>query len=445
MGSALARVEPRRTLRVETPEKFADLYDPPLGAVRYRIKYGGRGSAKSWQFARALLVHGMRKPIRVLCCREYQASMRESVYRVISDMVKRLGLGSFYRLTQTSIIGRNGTEFIFAGLRRDIEQVKSTEGIDVCWVEEAQSVSDTSWETLIPTIRAPGSEIWASFNPGEATEATYKRFVLSPPAPDMIRTKVTWRDNPMFPEVLRVEREKLLVADPEAELHVWDGEPWSRSEAQVLTKKWKVEEFTPLCDRAREGRDCDPAKPGVKCATCEAWGEPLFGADWGFSQDPSVLVKLWRRDSRLWVEYAVGGIQLDADDTEERFREVPGADRYPILADSARPETIREMRNRKLHVIGAEKWDGSVKDGIAHLRDYEVIIIHPRCEMAIRHARLWRYKVDPRSQQVISKLRESNDDTWDAARYALSKIIQRRGGSDVGAWFPGMDGGTPSP
>lgn len=450
---------PTAALHVETPEKFGPLFHPPIrSGVRYRVFYGGRGSAKSWQFARALLVHGLTTSIRVLCVREYQTSMRQSVHRILKDQIKRLGLSHVYKVSKTEIVSRiNGTEFIFAGLRRDIEQVKSTEGVDVCWVEEAQSVSDASWEVLIPTIRAAGSEIWVSFNPGEATDPTYRRFVLSPAAPDMIRVKVTWRDNPYLTDVLRRERDHLLEVDPEAEAHVWEGEPWSRSEAQVLKGKWIVRDFDPFCKRRRKHWDdqvvaevpaaqrtdaeCydDPKREGERCPHCASWGEPLYGADWGFSQDPSIAVKLWRKDSRLWIEYEAGGIQLDNDATAEAFLEIPGLAGATIPSDSARPETINEMRKRDLRCVGAEKWDGSVKDGIAHLRSYAEIVIHPRCTMTIESARLWRFKTDPRTGAVLSRLRERHDDPFDATRYALAKIIRSRANAgDV--WFPGIDG-----
>lgn len=415
----------RRTIVVETPAAFRFLYEPPIGSVRYRVAYGGRGSAKSWQKARALLVHGMRRPLRVFCGREYQSSMRQSVHRVLSDMIRRLGLERAYYPTKTGIIGPRGTEFIFGGLRRDIEQIKSTEGIDVAWIEEAQSVSDDSWETLIPTIRADDSEIWVSFNPQEATDATYRRFVLQPPTDGraLIR-KVTWRDNPYLPKVLRDEREELLRVDPEAEAHVWEGEPWARSDAQVLNGKWRVQEFTPDA----------------------TWGEPLFGEDFGFARDPSVFVKIWRRDRRLWIEYEAGGIQLDNDELARRMAEIPDARRYAIRADGARPETINELRRRGFKISAADKWDGSVRDGIAHLRSYDEIVIHPRCAIAIQQARLWRYKEDARTGQILPRLRESNDDAWDAVRYALSGVIQRKAASTGGGivWFPGMDGVAPS-
>lgn len=412
-----------RTVRVETPAAFRFLYDPPLGSVRERSAYGGRGSAKSWQVARALLIHGMRQPRRFLCAREYQSSMRQSVHRVLSDQIRRLGIEHHYRATKTGVLGANGTEFLFAGLRRDIEQVKSTEGIDLAWIEEAQSVSKESWDTLIPTIRAEGSEIWSTWNPAEATDHTYQRLVVKPPPESraLVR-KINWYDNPFLPKVLRDEREELLRADPDAEAHVWGGEPWSRSEAQVLSQKWKVEDFTPDA----------------------SWGEPLFGMDFGFSRDPSIAVKLWRRDGRLYLEYEAGGVLLDNDETARRMDTIPDIRSYPILADSARPETIAELRKRGFRISAAEKWDGSVRDGVAHLRSYSTIVIHPRCTIAAQQARLWRFKVDPRTNMILPRLRDGSDDAWDATRYALSRVIQRRGGGGGIAWFPGMDGGAKS-
>ncbi|HEX6927601.1 MAG TPA: PBSX family phage terminase large subunit, partial [Longimicrobiaceae bacterium] len=232
------------TVDVEIPEAFAFLFDPPLGVVRYRVSYGGRGSAKSWQFARALLIHGARRPLRILCAREFQTSIKDSVHRLLADQIDRLGLGAFYEVQQSAILGANGTEFLFKGLRRNIQEIKSTEGIDVCWVEEAEAVSDESWRVLIPTVRKEGSEIWVSFNPALETDPTYQRFVVQPPARAIVR-RVGYADNPWLPQVLRDEAEELRHRDPEAYAHVWGGEPWRRSDAEVLAGKWIVEEFEP--------------------------------------------------------------------------------------------------------------------------------------------------------------------------------------------------------
>jgi phage terminase large subunit len=390
-------------VKLQTPRAFADLLRP-LGSYRYRVYYGGRGSAKSWQFARALLAHALAHPVRVLCAREYQASMRDSVHRVLADQIDRLGLGAAFEVQETVIKACNGSEFLFKGLRRDIAQIKSTEGVDVCWVEEAEAVSDASWRTLIPTIRQPNSEIWVSFNPALASDPTYQRFVATKPDRAIVR-HVTYADNPWFPDVLRAEAESLRRADPEAYAHVWGGEPWARSDTQVLAGKVTVQEFDPV--------------PG------DAWGHPLFGADWGFARDPSVLVRCWIRDGRLWIDYEAGGVQLDMDDTAAAFRSVPLATDYTILADSARPETISEMNRRGLRVHAAPKWDGSVKDGIAHLRSYDAIVVHPRAKRFLEESRLYRYKTDPRTDEVLPVVVDAHNHAIDATRYALARIIKR--------------------
>lgn len=400
---------PSSTIDVATPPAFGYLYDPPLGSVRYRVAYGGRGKGSSWNFARALLAHGRTKKLRILCAREYQSSIKDSVHKLLSDQIRALTLQGFYEIGASSIVGKNGTEFIFKGLRKDIAQIKSTEGVDICWVEEAESVTAQSWGTLTPTIRKEGSEIWVSFNPALPTDATYAKFVVNP-EPNAIIRPVSWKDNPWLPQVLHDEQATLLVRDPEAHAHVWGGQPWSRSDAQVLNGKWRVAEFVAL----------------------PSWQGPYYGADWGFSHDPTQLVRLWVADSRLWVDYEAGGVQLDNDATAAAFKEMPGVFdvrsgvQREIRADAARPETIHEMRKRKLNVIAARKWKGSVEDGIAHLRTYAEIVIHPRCKRAVQDARLWRYKVDPRTQEVLPVLQDGNDHTWDAARYALSPMIRQR-------------------
>jgi phage terminase large subunit len=164
--------------RAEFPEKLQGLFQP----ARYKVYYGGRGSAKSWSVARALLIIGAGRTLRIVCAREIQKSIAQSVHQLLKDQIAALGLTDFYRVTDTAIIGLNGTEFTFVGLKHNIQSVKSLEGADICWVEEAQTVSKSSWATLIPTIRKPESEIWITFNPDLNTDDTYVRFVKNPPA-----------------------------------------------------------------------------------------------------------------------------------------------------------------------------------------------------------------------------------------------------------------------
>lgn len=204
--------------KAQFPIKLEGLFKPS----RYKVLQGGRGGAKSWGIARALLIKGAKDQMRILCAREFMTSMKDSVHKLLSDQIQALGLTGFYEITQASIRGANGTEFAFVGLKNNVANVKSYEGVDICWVEEAQTVSRLSWNVLIPTIRKEKSEIWVSFNPELETDETYQRFVANPPA-DCISIKINWSDNPWFPEVLRLEKDSLKARDLEAYNQVWEG------------------------------------------------------------------------------------------------------------------------------------------------------------------------------------------------------------------------------
>jgi phage terminase large subunit len=202
------------------PQKLQCLFQPEKS--RYRVLYGGRGGAKSWGVARALLIKGAQRPLRILCAREFQTSIRDSVHKLLCDQIIDLRLDGFYEITQSSIRGKNGTEFSFVGLKNNVANVKSYEGVDVCWVEEAQTTSRLSWNVLIPTIRKQDSEIWVTFNPELETDETYQRFVIHPPANSVV-TKINWSDNPWFPETLDLEKNALRDRDPESYNTVWEG------------------------------------------------------------------------------------------------------------------------------------------------------------------------------------------------------------------------------
>lgn len=205
-------------LNIDLPEKLSFLFEPH----RYKVAYGGRGSGKSWGAAISLLAQGAQRPLRILCAREFQNSISDSVHALLADQIKKLGLEGFYEVQNTAIYGKNGTEFLFAGLKHNVTKIKSFEGVDICWVEEAQTTSKSSWDVLIPTIRKNGSEIWITFNPELDTDETYKRFVVNPPSNAKV-VKVNWSDNPWFPDVLREEMEDLKARDIDAYLNVWEG------------------------------------------------------------------------------------------------------------------------------------------------------------------------------------------------------------------------------
>lgn len=201
------------------PEKLGFLI---FQKAPYKIAHGGRGAAKSWGFARALLLIGMQEKHRILCVREVQNSIAESVHKLLSEQIELMGLTEFYEVKKTSIVGLNGTEFIFSGIHRNTRNVKSKEGITICWAEEADSISKEAWDILIPTIREEGSELWISFNPRLASDETYKRFVLSPPK-DAIVVEINWRDNPWFSEKQNQDRLDMKRKDPDGYLNIWEG------------------------------------------------------------------------------------------------------------------------------------------------------------------------------------------------------------------------------
>lgn len=204
--------------KADFPAKLECLFQP----ARYKILYGGRGGAKSWGVARALLILCAERPLRVLCAREIQRSIRDSVHQLLRDQIAALGMESFFQVLDSEIRGKNGSLFTFAGLRHNIANVRSKEGVDIVWVEEANLVSKSSWDALIPTIRKEESEIWVTFNPELDTDETYKRFVLKPPTGATL-VKMNWSDNPWFPDVLRQEKDDLKVRDPDSYLTVWEG------------------------------------------------------------------------------------------------------------------------------------------------------------------------------------------------------------------------------
>lgn len=376
--------------------------------ARFKVAYGGRGSGKSWAFARMALLEASKRPVRILCAREFQVSISDSVHHLLEAQIEQMGLQSRFSVGESFIRGVNGSEFIFRGLRRNPTGIKSMEDVTICWVEEAQDISEASWEMLTPTIRAPGSEIWVTFNPNEDTDPTFKRFV-SDPMPGVVARRVNWNDNKNFPPELEMERAWMAKTDPDAYAHIWNGECRTVSDAQVLRGKISVDAFTPGDD----------------------WGGPYFGADWGFSQDPTALVKLWIHNRRLYLEHEAYGVGVEIDHTPAMFDRVPGSRSHVIRADSARPETISYMQRQNFNVMAAPKWSGSVEDGVVFLRGFEQIVIHQRCKHAIDEGRLWRYKTDRMTGDVLPELNPGNEHVWDAVRYALSPIIRQRGSSPI--------------
>lgn len=262
---------------IQMPEWAEFLFEP----ARYKVAHGGRGSGKSWAFAMALLIWGSQRQLRVICAREVQKSIKESVHRLLGDQIQAMGLGSFYDVLETEIRGKNGTTFSFAGLSsHTVESIKSFEGADVCWVEEAQTVSKKSWDILTPTIRRPGSEIWITLNPALDTDETYKRFVLNPPPNSVVR-EVNFTENPWFSEELELERQHCLAAAPEDYDNIWLGKCKSAVEGAIYARE--VDELQ------RDGRlGLFPYEPKLKV-------HMVFDLGWNDAMTVSFVQKLGSR------------------------------------------------------------------------------------------------------------------------------------------------------
>lgn len=422
---------PPRNLDIELPDRLAEIFHGP---ARYRGAFGGRGSTKSWGFGRMALVKSLEKKRRILCARELQTSIKDSVLRLLIDQIELLGLQDYFDYGESYLwVPSTGSRFLFKGLRSNSREIKSMEKVDIAWIEEAQAVSKSSWKDLTPTIRAPGSEIWLTFNPDEETDPTYQRFVVNPP-PNSKIIKINFDENPWMPPELEEERLHMLATDTDAYDHVWLGNCRKNSHAQIMRGKYTVHSFE---------------TPTTEMGFKEVHG-PYYGGDWGFSQDPSVLVKLWITEDGsgfqdLWIEYEFFGIGVDIDLLPEKFETIPGATSHIIRADSARPETIAYMqKNGFPQMKAAKKWAGCVEDGVAFLRSFRQIHIHTRCENIQQEARLYSFKVDKLTGDPLAEIVDKHNHGWDSVRYALERLIRKRDDSpDAGvSSSPASSGGS---
>ena len=388
-------------MNIETPEKLIDLYTTDKRFVAIR---GGRGSGKSWAVADFLLAKGVERTKRVLCCREIQNSIKDSVHRLLSDRIKYHGLEAFYEVTDKTIRGINGTDFIFKGLFRNENDIKSTEGIDYCWIEEAHSVSRKSLEVLTPTIRKANSQIIFTYNPTNNDDPVHADYTLAE-RDDTLKIECLYYDNPWFPDVLNEEMEYDRATNPDKYAHKWLGQCVVHSDAQVFFGKWKIQEF-----------DSD-------------FPHYYLGADWGFAKDPTTLIRCAIRDKMLWIDHEAYAIGCEITQTPNLFKEIPDSYKYEIIADNARPETISHMRNAGFKIKGAAKGKGSVEDGIEHIKGFESVIIHPRCRHAIDEFRLYQYKTDPLTGKITNKLSDKDNHIIDALRYALEDVMRYASGA----------------
>ena len=382
--------------RIDIPGIFEGLFRP----ARYKIYYGGRGGGKSWAIARALILKALQGKYRILCAREFQSSISDSVHHLLETQIAALELNQYFTIGKTTITSATGSTFIFKGLRMNTQEIKSTEDVSIAWTEEGQSVSEESWSILVPTIRKPNSEIWVSFNPLNENDPTYQRFVVKR-QPDSIVRKVNWNDNPHFPDVLNTERLHMMRTDPAAYQHIWEGDVLKISEAVIFKGKFEVLPF----ETPKDARF-------------------YHGADWGFAQDPTVLVRCFIDNRTLYIDQEAWGIGVDLDEIPQMFDSIPTARTWPIKADNARPETISYLRKRGFKITAAEKWAGCVADRIAHLRSFDKIAIHERCKHAQDEFKLYSYKVDRQTGDVLPIIVDAHNHIIDAIGYSLDGLIK---------------------
>ena len=383
--------------------------------ARYKVAYGGRGGAKSWGIARALLILGAKSPMRILCAREFMTSMRDSVHKLLCDQIESLGLLGFYEITQASIRGKNGTEFAFAGLKNNIANIKSYEGVDICWVEEAQTVSRLSWNVLIPTIRKQDSEIWVSFNPELETDETYQRFVLKPPE-DCIQIKINWSDNPWFPETLRLEKDALKLRDEEAYNQVWEGLCRQTVDGAIFAKEMQQAD--------KDGRICrvpyDATKP-VHAVFDLGWSDST--AIW-FLQFVGMETRLIRyiEDSQKTISYYLATMQTFGYVYDKIW--LPHDAENKTLAAAGRSiDDIVRAAGYKTTILPKVP----IVDSINAART-----IFPSCYFDREHAadgitclRHYRYEVDPETGQFSrNPLHDHYSHGADAFRYIALMITE---------------------
>lgn len=397
-----------KTLEVNIPRYFK----PLLADARYKGIHGGRASSKSHTVAEYIVAQCIMNPgMRVLCTREVQKSINQSVKKLIEDKIEKFGASSMFQIKQSEIVTPGNGLIMFQGLlAHTVDSIKSIENISICWIEEAQTVSQRSLDILRPTIfRKKGACIIATWNPRDPKDPIDQLLRANPPK-DAIVVQANYMDNPFLPEITLEEIEYDRGRDMDKFRHVWLGEYLVQSEASVF-KNWRTEYFdTP---------------DGAKF---------LYGADWGFSKDPTTLIRSFVGDWKdgkaianpegrcLFVDYEAYKVGCTIEQTPALFDTVPESRRWPIRADNARPETIDYMqRNGFPRMVSASKGKNSVHDGIEFLKSYD-IIVHERCKHVADELLHYKYKVDSKTEEILPEVEDKNNHCLDSLRYGCELI-----------------------
>ena len=387
----------KQTLKIKTPQWALPLLNPS----RYKGAWGGRGSGKSHTFAEMLIeAHIMDQNSRSVCVREIQKSLNQSVKRLLETKIESMNAGAYFEVQESVIKSKKGDGLIiFQGMQNHTaDSIKSLEGYDRAWVEEAQSLSQRSLDLLRPTIRKPGSELWFTWNPNKIDDPVNYLLRGDKPPPDAVVLEVNFEQNPWFPDVLKAEMEYDRERDQDKYAHVWRGGYLQNSTSRVFSN-WKVEEFDTPADAVHR-----------------------LGADWGFASDPTVLIRCHIIGRKLYIDYEAYMVGCEIVNTPALFMTVPEAEKWPIVADSSRPETISHMRkNGFSKIMPAVKGAKSVEEGVEWLKSYD-IIVHPRCTHTIDELTFYSYKSDALTGKVLPILDDRNNHVIDALRYACEGV-----------------------
>lgn len=388
---------------VDFPEILTPVFDNLSQAIYDAIvMYGGRGGAKSEALTALGIMESYIDDGVILCCREIQKSISDSIYGSLVSFIDDKKLSNDFKILNNEITNlRTGAKFIFAGLKHNITNIKSIHKLRVVLVDEAENVSQESWDYLRPTPRYNDTRIYVVFNPRFEADPTYQEFVKQADDTTLV-IKIGWQDNPWFPLSLDRERKRALKGDAGRYAWIWEGNFLQISEASIYAKKIVSKSF-----------EID-----------KSFGDPLIGIDWGFSNDPTAIVECYIKDNTLYIYNAASKIGLELDDTAEwLIAHVPNVKRYASRADNARPETISKVKRDGVPLMKAcKKWKGCVEDGIAHIQSYDAIVIHPQADSCRAELTAYSFKKD-KFDEITTIPESGNDHTSDSIRYALEPYI----------------------
>lgn len=352
----------------------------------------------------------------LLCAREHFTNLEDSSLEEVKNAIRsEPWLERYYEIGEKYVRSRDGRiKFLFSGLRHNIQGVKSKARILRCWVDEAEQVRENAWATLIPTLRSEGegwkTELWVTWNPESAESATHKRFRQNPPN-GYKGVELNWSDNPWFPAALNDIRLHDKMYRPETYEHIWEGQFLELTDAQIFNGLFEMDEFEPEDD----------------------WNGPYHGLDFGFANDPTAATQSYIHNRVLYIRREAGKAKLEIDDTARHLAtRIPRITMHVVRCDNARPETISYLQNHGIpKAVGVKKGKGSVEDGIAYIRSFDRIVIHPDCPNTYREFRLYSYKVDKESGDILPIPVDANNHWIDSLRYALEPMIRSRRGPGI--------------